>query len=139
MIANSRRRNVIVDILAGKDCGTFFKPQSRMPAVKRWIAYGASVKGRISVNEGAKKAILEGSSLLPVGITKVVGIFKEGDVVSLEGENHVEFARGNPNFNSSQLNLIKGLQVTEVQSKLGADKPKEVIEHRNIHLIEEIK
>ena len=46
-----------------------------MPAVKRWIAYGAAVKGTITVNEGAKKAILEGSSLLPVGVTKVSGYF----------------------------------------------------------------
>ncbi len=139
VIANSRKENAIIDILAGKDVGTYFKPQSRMSAVKRWIAYGAAIKGTIHVNEGAKKAILEGSSLLPVGVIKVVGIFNEGDVVSLEDENHVEFARGNPNFNSSQLNLIKGLQVTEVHKKLGADKPKEVIEHRNIHLIEEEK
>jgi glutamate 5-kinase len=139
VIANSRRENVIIDILAGKDVGTYFKPQTRMPAVKRWIAYGAAVKGTIHVNEGAKKAILEGSSLLPVGVTTVIGIFNEGEVVSLEDEKQVEFARGNPNFNSSQLNLIKGLQVTEVHNKLGSDKPKEVIEHRNIHLIEEIK
>ncbi len=139
VIANSRRENVIMNILAGKEVGTFFKPQSRMPAVKRWIAYGASVKGAICVNEGAKKAILEGSSLLPVGVTKVVGIFNEGDVVSIEGEDLTEFARGNPNYNSSQLNIIKGLQVTDVQKKLGSDKPKEVIEHRNIHLIEEEK
>ncbi len=134
VIANSRRENVIVDILAGKGVGTYFKPQSRMPAVKRWIAYGAAVKGAIHVNEGAKKAILQGSSLLAVGITKVVGVFDVGDVVSLEDEKHREFARGNPNFNSSQLNQIKGLQVTEVLKKLGSDKPKEVIEHRNIHL-----
>jgi glutamate 5-kinase len=60
-------------------------------------------------------------------------------VVSLEDEQHQEFARGNPNFNSSQLNQIKGLQNAEVLEKLGADKPKEVIEHRNIHLIEEQK
>ena len=139
VIANSRRENVLLDVLAGKDVGTYFKPQSRMSAVKRWIAYGAAVKGTIHVNGGAKKAILEGSSLLPVGVTKVVGIFDVGDVVSLEDENHVEFARGNPNYNSSQLNLIKGLQVTEVHKKLGNDKPKEVIEHRNIHLIEEEK
>jgi glutamate 5-kinase len=110
-----------------------------MPAVKRWIAYGAALKGTIQVNAGAKKAIFEGSSLLPVGVTKVVGIFDVGDVVSIEDENHIDFARGNPNFNSSQLNLIKGLQVTEVHKKIGADKPKEVIEHRNIHLIEEEK
>ncbi len=139
VLANSRRENVIFEILAGKNIGTYFKPQTRMPAVKRWIAYGAVVKGSIHVNEGAKKAILEGSSLLPVGVINVVGIFNEGDVVSLEDENHIEFARGNPNFNSSQLNLIKGLQVTEVHRKLGPDKPKEVIEHRNIHLIEEEK
>jgi glutamate 5-kinase len=139
VIANSRRENVLLDILSGKEVGTFFKPQNPMPAVKRWIAYGASVKGQVHVNEGAKKAILEGSSLLPVGITRVVGHFNVGDVVSIVDEKKVEFARGNPNFTSGELNLIKGLQVTKVQEKLGSDKPKEAIEHRNIHLIEEEK
>jgi glutamate 5-kinase len=137
IIANSRRENVIVDILRGKEVGTYFKPQNRLPAVKRWIAYGAAAKGSIQVNEGAKKAILDGSSLLPVGITKIVGTFNQGEVVTLEGPDKKEFARGNPNYSSTQLNLIKGLQVSEVHSKLGADKPKEVIEHRNIHLTEE--
>jgi glutamate 5-kinase len=139
VIANSRRKNVIHDILSGKDVGTFFKPQSRMPAVKRWIAYGAAVKGQIHINEGAKKAILEGSSLLPVGVVSVVGNFSVGDVVSIVDENTIAFAKGNPNFSSGELNLIKGLQVTEVHKKLGNDKSKEVIEHRNIHLIEEEK
>lgn len=137
IIANSRRKNVILDILAGKKVGTYFKPQTRMSAVKRWISYGATVKGTIQINQGAKKAILEGSSLLPVGITSVKGIFGKGDVVSLEDENHIEFARGNPNYNSSQLNLIKGLQISEVEKKLRRTKPREVIGHRNIYLIEE--
>ncbi len=137
VIANSRRENVIADILAGKHVGTYFKSQGRICAVKRWIGYGAAVKGTIQVNDGAKKAILEGSSLLPVGVVSVVGIFNEGDVVSLEDSKHVKFARGNPNFNSTQLNLIKGLQVTEVRKNLGSDQPKEVIEHHNIHIIEE--
>lgn len=136
VIANSRRENVIVDILAGKKVGTYFKPQTKMKAIKRWIAYGAAVKGQIHVNEGAKKAILEGSSLLPVGVTKVVGHFKACDVVSLVDEEGVEFAKGNPNITSGELNLIKGLKVTEVKKKLGAECPKEVIEHKSIHLIE---
>jgi len=139
VIANSRRENVIHDILSGKDVGTFFKPQSRMPAVKRWIAFGAAVKGQIHINEGAKKAITDGSSLLPVGVVRVVGNFSVGDVVSIVDENSITFAKGNPNFSSGELNLIKGLQVTEVHKKLGKDKSKEVIEHRNIHLIEEEK
>jgi len=139
VIANSRRENVLLDILAGKDVGTFFKPQNPMPAVERWIAYGAAVKGQIHVNEGAKKAILEGSSLLPVGITRVVGHFNIGDVVSIVDECKFEFAKGNPNYTSGELNLIKGLQITDVKKTLGSGKPKEVIEHRNIHLIEEEK
>ncbi len=139
VIANSRRENVLIDILAGKDVGTFFKPQNPMPAIERWIAYGAAVKGQIHVNEGAKKAILEGSSLLPVGIIRVVGHFNVGDVVSIVDEDKVEFAKGNPNYTSGELNLIKGLQIIDVQKTLGSDKPKEVIEHRNIHLIEEEK
>ena len=135
VISNSRRENVILDILAGREVGTFFRSQGRMSAMKRWIAYGAAVKGSIQVNEGAKGAILQGSSLLAVGVVGVIGVFDEGDVVSLEDENFKEFARGNPNFNSSQLNQIKGLQNVKVLELLGADKPKEVIEHRNIHLV----
>ncbi len=135
VIANSRKENVLIDILAGKDVGTFFKPQNPMPAIERWIAYGAAVKGQIHVNEGAKKAILEGSSLLPVGIIRVVGHFNVGDVVSIVDEDKVEFAKGNPNYTSGELNLIKGLQIIDVQKTLGSDKPKEVIEHRNIHLL----
>jgi len=139
VIANSRRENVLLDILSGKDVGTYFKPQNAMPFVKRWIAYGAAVKGQIHVNDGAKKAIFEGSSLLPVGVTRVVGNFNVGDVVNLVDEKKVEFAKANPNYSSGELSLIKGLQASEVQKKLGSDKPKEAVEHRNIHLIEEEK
>jgi glutamate 5-kinase len=136
VVANGRREKVLIDILAGNDIGTYFKPSGHMPAVKRWIAYGASVKGQIYVNEGAKKAIFEGSSLLPVGVTKVVGNFNVGDVVSLVGENNVEFARGNPNYNSWELNTIKGLKIAQVKKELGIPRPKDVIDHRNVHLTE---
>jgi glutamate 5-kinase len=134
IVANSRRENVLIDILAGKEVGTYFKPQCQMPAVKRWIAYGASVKGQIHVNEGAKKAILDGSSLLPVGVTKVIGHFNAGDVVSIVDPLNVEFAKGNPNYTSGEINLLKGLQINDVKKKLGYIRQKEVIERKHIHL-----
>ena len=137
VVANSRREKVLIDILDGKEVGTYFKPQKCMPAVKRWIAYGASVKGQIHVNKGAKKAILDGSSLLPVGISKTTGHFNAGDVVSIVGPDNVEFAKGNPNYNSGELNLIKGLQINSVKKKLGYIRQKEVIEHKHIHLVRE--
>ncbi len=137
VVASSRRESVLTDILAGKKVGTYFKPQKCMPSVKRWIAYGASVKGQIFVNEGAKKAILGGSSLLPVGVDKVVGTFNVGDVVGIVGPENVEFAKGNPNYSSGELNLMKGLQISEVRAELGYIRQKEVIEHKHIHLLRE--
>jgi len=137
IVANGRRENVLLDILTGKEVGTYFKPHDRMPAVKRWIAYGASVKGQIVINDGAKEAILGGSSLLPVGVTEVRGHFNVGDVVSLVDQNNSEFARGDSNYNSGELSLIKGMKITGVGKKLGIARPKDVIEHRNIHLTEE--
>jgi glutamate 5-kinase len=135
VIANCKRANVLRDILAGKQIGTLFKPQERLPSIKRWIAYGASVKGQIFVNEGAKKAILQGASLLPVGVEKITGTFCEGDVVSLVGQDNVEFAKGNPNYNSGEINIIKGLKTNEIEKALGYIRRKEVIARKNICLI----
>jgi len=135
VIANSRRENVLLNILAGKAVGTYFKARKSMPLITRWIAYGASVKGQIFVNEGAKKAILKGASLLPVGVTNVVGLFNVGDVVSLIDQSNVEFAKGTPNYNSGEINTIKGLKTNQVEKALGYIRRKEVIGHRNMHII----
>jgi glutamate 5-kinase len=108
VIANSQKENVITDIIAGKQVGTLFKAQQKLPKIKRWITFGASVKGQIFVNKGAKKAILEGASLLPVGVTNIEGTFNEGDVVSLIDHNGDEFAKANPNYNSGEIGARKG-------------------------------
>jgi glutamate 5-kinase len=133
IIANSQSENVLRDILAGKKTGTYFKPQERLSSIKRWIAYGASVKGQIFVNEGAKKAILQGASLLAAGVVKITGSFTEGDVVSLVDQDNIEFARGNPNYNSGEINVIKGLKTNDVEKALGYVRRKEVIARRNIY------
>jgi glutamate 5-kinase len=132
VIANSHTENVILEILAGKQTGTLFKPQCRLPSIKRWIAYGASVKGQIFVNEGAMKAILDGASLLPVGVVKVTGTFNEGDVVSLVDQGGIEFAKGNPNYNSGEINVIKGLKTNQIKKALGYIRRKEVVARKNI-------
>jgi glutamate 5-kinase len=132
VIANSHTENVILEILAGKQTGTLFKPQCRLPSIKRWIAYGASVKGQIFVNEGAMKAILDGASLLPVGVVKITGTFNEGDVVSLMDQEGAEFAKGNPNYNSGEINVIKGLKTNQIKKTLGYIRRKEVVARKNI-------
>ena len=132
VIANSKKKNVLLNIVNGKQIGTLFKPQKRLPSIKRWIAYGASIKGKIFVNEGAKRAILQGASILPVGVIKVTGTFNEGDVVSLVDQNGIEFAKGNPNYNSSEINIIKGLKTNQIKKALGYIRRKEVVARKNI-------
>jgi glutamate 5-kinase len=132
VMANSKKNNVILDILAGKQIGTLFKPQERLPSKKCWIAFGASVKGQIFVNEGAKKAILQGASLLPVGVVEVTGTFNVGDVVSLVNQDCVEFARGNPNYNSSEIKVVKGLKTNQIKKALGYIRHKEIVARKNI-------
>ena len=132
IIANSQKENVITDIIAGKQVGTLFESQQRLSGIKRWIAYGASVKGQIYVNEGAKKAILDGASLLPVGVVCITGTFNEGDVISLVDHEGKEFAKGNPNYNSGEINVIKGLKTNQIKKALGYIRQKEVVARKNI-------
>lgn len=137
IIASSRRKRVILDALENKPVGTYFKPMERMPGAKRWIAYGASVKGQIVVNEGAKEAIVKGASLLAVGISQVSGKFTIGDVVSLVDQEGKEFARGIVNYTSEEINLIKGLKTSQIRKVLGYVRQKEIVIHKRMHLIEE--
>ncbi|HDJ04813.1 MAG TPA: glutamate 5-kinase [Candidatus Bathyarchaeota archaeon] len=138
VIANSRRKNVLSDILAGKTVGTYFKPAEKvMPAIKRWIAYGASIKGRITINEGAKRAIMKGASLLAVGVIKVEGEFRVGDVVSLMDESGREFGRGMVNYTSEEINLIKGMKTSQIRKVLGYIRQKEIVSRKLMYLLEE--
>ena len=137
MIANSRRKNVLRDILAGKHVGTLFKPTERMPSRKRWIAYGASVKGQFVINEGAKGAMGRGASLLPIGVVRISGSFNVGDVVSLIDQDGVEFARGIANYTSEEANLLKGVKTDRIEAILGYIRRKELVTRKYAVLLEE--
>jgi len=138
IIANSRRENVLLDVLDGKQVGTHFKPAKQgLSGIKRWIAYSAGARGQIRVNEGAKKAILKGASLLAVGIESVSGRFLIGEVVSLIDPDGKEFARGISNYTSEEINLIKGMNTSQIRKTLGYIRQKEVISRKRMFLKEE--
>ena len=138
VVASSRRANALLDILDGKRIGTYFRPSEKgLPGIKRWIAYGAGARGRIHINEGAKKAIEKGASLLAVGISRVSGSFQTGDVVSLVNSDGREFARGIVNYTSEEINLIKGMRTSQIRKTLGYIRQKEIVIRKRMHLAEE--
>jgi glutamate 5-kinase len=114
IIANGKKKNILYEILNSPfEAGTLFLPKKEKPlALKRWIAFGAKPKGKIFVDEGAKQALLNKKSLLAVGIVKVEGEFKKGDIVSVFDTKNNEFARGKAELDSHQTQSIKGERFT---------------------------
>ncbi len=71
------------------------------------------------IDAGALKALQEGRSLLPAGVTATRGRFDRGDTVSVVGPDGTEFARGICAYSDRDAARIAGRRSTEIQSLLG--------------------
>ncbi len=78
IIACGREKGIIGKIFSGERVGTFFYPsKKRISSRKHWIAFVLPAKGRIFVDKGAKRALIERKkSLLPVGVVDFEGKFE---------------------------------------------------------------
>ncbi|WP_085505225.1 glutamate 5-kinase [Thalassobacillus devorans] len=122
----------LVDILAGKGDGTYIgsSSQSSMKNTKQWLALHSIPNGKIEVDHGAEAAIvMHGKSLLPAGITNIIGNFRANDVVEVVNVKGQLIGRGSVNFSSNQLSEIKGLSSTEAMIK--ANSNQKVVIHRD--------
>lgn len=134
-IVNGTTPNIIRKVF-DDEVGTLFLPDKNLPHKKRWIAYATNIMGSITVNSGAKEAILENQkSLLSIGIIDVQGEFKRGEIVSILDENEVEIARGMSNYSSSDIEKIKGLRSDKICGVLGYKFDDDVIIKDNLVLV----
>lgn len=109
ILANGKRENILIDIIEGKEAGTYFCAGSRREHKKIWIASGTKPKGVISVDEGARQAIISNNkSLLAVGIVEVQGEFKANSIVFISDKEGNNFAKGIARFSSGHISSIKG-------------------------------
>jgi len=120
-------------ILSGEDIGTYFTPiKRRLKGKKKWIAFNPKVSGKIIVDKGGVKAIVdEKKSLLPVGIKDVVGDFKIGDNVAVLDEDGNEIARGLTNFSSDEIKKIMGKKTSLIPKILNSDTYFDEVIHRD--------
>ena len=69
VIADGAREGVVAEALAGRGTGTRFAASGSAPAFKLWLRHGKRIAGRVHVDAGARRAIVEGgASLLAVGV-----------------------------------------------------------------------
>lgn len=119
VIANGRSPTVLLDVVRGADVGTLFVPSGKLDPRKHWIAYSGKPRGAVHVDAGAERAIKTGGrSLLPAGITRVVGPFAAGDTISVRGAKG-EIARGLVSYDAGELAQIAGKASSAFANILG--------------------
>ena len=137
LIANGKEPFIIRKIFNGEDFGTMFLPQTEgLSDKKRWIGYATNIIGKITVNEGAKKALIEEEkSLLPIGVLGIINEFNKGDVVSILDESGAEFARGIVNYDSKACEKLIGSHSDSILHILGYKNYDAIITRDNITIL----
>lgn len=137
VIASGREPGTLPRVLRGESVGTYFVPRGdRLQGRKRWIAFAVPPQGRLSVDAGARSALIErGKSLLPSGVVAVEGEFHAGEVVSLSAPDGKEFARGLTNYDAAELRKIQGAKTGAIEELLGYKSFDEVIHRDNLVLL----
>jgi len=137
IMACGKRPGIISAAMAGKPVGTLFLPAAAgMNLRKHWIAYTLRPTGRLVVDDGARKALLEkGTSLLPSGVTTVEGRFERGACLRICGPDGGEIGRGLADYSSREIALLAGHKSCDIEELLGYRYGDEVIHRDNLVLL----
>jgi glutamate 5-kinase len=132
IIASGRQPGALAQIVAGELIGTaFVATGGTLQSRKRWIGFTAQTRGRVTIDDGACRALIDqGRSLLAIGIAGINGQFNKGDVLAICNPAGTEIARGLSNYSSDDLARIQGRKTEEIAAILGAC-PYEVVIHRD--------
>lgn len=137
LIARSSLDQVLYHIIDGESVGTLFlRKDKAVQARQHWIGYSSRVTGEVHVDAGAAKAMCQRrKSLLPSGITGVSGSFRTGEIVAVKDDKGKHIANGVTNYDSNEIEQIKGLKSEAIISVLGYKDYDEVIHANNMLII----
>ncbi len=116
----------LIDIIRGETIGTLFYGNQRIASRSRWLLRCDS-QGELVVDDGAFTAIEQGKSLLASGITDVYGVFRVGDVVTINGKAKAMVA-----MTSTEVTELMGKHSSVVKERLGEDRKVVVAQAENI-------
>lgn len=140
-IVNGNQPNVLIDLLEGKEVGTYFdsSPVRHLSSRQHWIMYRSMSKGKVIVDDGAKSALVnKHTSLLPKGIINVEGNFLMSQIIDIVDRDDDLIARGISNYSSDEIRLIKGLNSSEIETVLHYKDYDEVVHANNLVLVKEV-
>ena len=98
---------------------TLFHARSGARARKAWIGGQLQPSGRLTVDDGAARALAEGRSLLPIGVTAVSGAFGRGDAVEIADASGRVLGHGLASYGAKDAAKIAGLRSGDIEAALG--------------------
>ena len=112
----------IGDALAGVG-GTYFAPTGKRTGARLfWLRHAATPRGRLTLDAGAVRAVIERRmSLLPAGIVTVSGDFSAGEPVELADEAGTVLARGLAGLDSDDLAGVLGRSTRDLPAELSRE------------------
>jgi glutamate 5-kinase len=119
VIASGQILHPLRQIEQGGACTWFLATANPAAARKRWIAGTLVPRGSLYLDDGAVKALKSGKSLLPAGVTRVDGDFKNGDAVTVRDAAGAEIGRGLVGCDASEARKIMGKNSTAIEAELG--------------------
>ncbi len=141
VVASAYHPQVITAILNGDDVGTLIHPRRtrKMTQKDHWIGLVSRPKGRIVVDAGAARMLLEqGKSLLPCGVVATEKNFKKGDPVEIADESGNVLAVGLSNFTAEEVLKIKGAKTRDVCRILEYECYEEIVHRNNMTIKKEM-
>jgi glutamate 5-kinase len=134
VIADGASEGVLSTIRRGEPTGTLLAARgTRLAARKQWLASQLQVRGRLYLDSGAAQVIArDGRSLLSVGVTRVDGEFRRGELVTCMNPDGVQVGRGLVNYSSTEAVQIIGHSSSEIKSLLGYTYEPELIHRDNM-------
>ena len=118
-VALGRELHPVQRIAEGARCSWFYPSATPAAFRKQWIAGTLKPAGEIIVDEGAAEALRRGKSLLPSGVTAVVGEFDRGDAILVRDPAGHELARGLSAYSSGDAERLRGRRSSEIEALLG--------------------
>ena len=137
VVAWGRETDVLVRLSQGESIGTLFvATTAKVAARKQWMADHLQLRGAVVIDDGAVVKLRdEGKSLLPIGMTEVVGEFHRGDVIAVRNAKGQDVARGLANYASSEARRIARKPSSEFEALLGFTGEPEMIHRDNLVLV----
>lgn len=137
IIASGHETDVLVRLAQGEAIGT--RLLAKVPVLaarKQWLADYLQVRGGVTLDKGAGKALTkDGKSLLSIGVTHVSGDFERGEAVACFDENGKEIARGLINYSAVETKKIMRCASSEIETILGYVDEPELIHRDNLVLL----